>query len=232
MFSKLLDSNKTKAETDMDFTQEKFRTKPGLCCWIQQPNSMEKAAATLCSHGQQAARISNKHRHTDNYSTHKYTARHTTQPIQKSQQAPMASSCSPFWLIHVLVGNTHICIYALGIPPASELRHHPPSGLWSRCHWGMQAALEAQSLCNVPGNTLEIPLEFPLSTVIPLCFSVCVCACAETSLLSHNLTKPIFLAAMKRTRYTLVWNCRSSILLHIFFQSWFRNHILQFSTPS
>lgn len=57
------------AETDMDFTQEKFRTKPCLCCWIQQPNTMEKAAASLYSHGQQTAHISNKHRHTDNYST-------------------------------------------------------------------------------------------------------------------------------------------------------------------
>lgn len=57
----------------------------------------------------------------------------------------------------------------------------------------MQAALEAQSLYNVPGNTLEIPLGFPYA----LLFLCALCVCAETSLLSHNLTKPTILAAMK-----------------------------------
>lgn len=169
----MLESNKANAQTDMDFTQEKFRTKPGLCCWIQQSNSMEKAAATLCSHGQQAACISNRQRHTDIYSTHthKYTATHTAQPKEKQQQAPTASFCSAFWLIDVLVGNTHICIYAVRIPPAAELRHSPSSGLWSRFHWEVQGALEVQSLCNVPGNTLEILLGF-FYPLLFLCASV------------------------------------------------------------
>lgn len=88
-----------------------------------------------------------------------YTAPiHINTLLDKLQQAPMVSSSPPFLLIDVLVGNTHICIYVMGIAPAVELQHSSPSGLWSCCHWGVQAALEAQSLCNVSGNTLEIPV--------------------------------------------------------------------------
>lgn len=151
---------------------------------------MEKATAALCSHGQQAACVSNRHRQTDIYSTHthKYTARHTNQLIQKPQQAPETSSNFAFWPIEVLVGNTHICIYVVGIPPELNLgtvlpvASDPASTGVCKQLWRPRASV----------MRLGIPWKYLWSSSIHC--SLCVW---KVSFLSHNLTKSTILVTMK-----------------------------------
>lgn len=105
------------------FSYKKNKNKPVLCCWIQQPNSMEEVVAGPCSQDQPATWAPNKYTAPIQISTLPATQKpQHSHEHQWPHPVPLSG-----WSRWSSVSEKYIYVYIQWIPLVAGSRHSPPS---------------------------------------------------------------------------------------------------------